>query len=157
MEAIAQIGTNDIGGPGDLPGIRGTPGATKQGRASTWLSNIPPVIFWLRFVEQLRICCRTVASCGVITLIDLGCRLGCSEWVVQVDELCQRVSALCPVQVLLSVAEHHSNLVPWQLVAQRTGAVLRHVPLTKDTQELDMKVAPLPNNTSKCYLKGCFQ
>jgi len=42
-------------------------------------------------------------------------------------------------EVLLSVAEHHSNLIPWQLVAQRTGAVLRHVPLTKDTQELDMK------------------
>ena len=23
--------------------------------------------------------------------------------------------------------EHHSNLVPWQLLAQRTGCVLRHV------------------------------
>ena len=43
-------------------------------------------------------------------------------------------------QVLLSVAEHHSNLVPWQLIAKRTGAVLKYVPLTKDTQELDMKV-----------------
>ena len=43
-------------------------------------------------------------------------------------------------QVLLSVAEHHSNLVPWQLIAQRTGAKLRHVPLTQDTQELDMEV-----------------
>ncbi|KAL6767434.1 SUFS1 [Auxenochlorella protothecoides x Auxenochlorella symbiontica] len=41
-------------------------------------------------------------------------------------------------EILLSVAEHHSNLVPWQMVAQRTGAVLRHVPLTKDTEELDM-------------------
>lgn len=28
-------------------------------------------------------------------------------------------------EILLSVAEHHSNLVPWQMVAQRTGAVLR--------------------------------
>jgi cysteine desulfurase/selenocysteine lyase len=28
-------------------------------------------------------------------------------------------------EVLLSVMEHHSNLVPWQLVAQRTGARLR--------------------------------
>lgn len=43
------------------------------------------------------------------------------------------------LQVLLSVAEHHSNLVPWQLVAQKTGAILRHVPLTKDTQEIDME------------------
>lgn len=28
-------------------------------------------------------------------------------------------------EIIVSVAEHHSNLVPWQMVAQRTGAVLR--------------------------------
>ncbi len=28
--------------------------------------------------------------------------------------------------------EHHSNLVPWQQLAARTGAVLRHIPLTDD-------------------------
>ena len=33
-------------------------------------------------------------------------------------------------EVVLSVMEHHSNLVPWQLMAQRTGAVLRHVGIT---------------------------
>jgi len=42
-------------------------------------------------------------------------------------------------EIILSVAEHHSNLVPWQLLAQRTGAVLRHVRLTPDQQELDMQ------------------
>lgn len=47
---------------------------------------------------------------------------------------------VCPLQVILSVAEHHSNLVPWQMVAQKTGAVLKHVRLTPDTQELDMQV-----------------
>ena len=41
-------------------------------------------------------------------------------------------------EIILSVMEHHSNLVPWQIIAQRTGAVLKHVPLT-DTQELDME------------------
>jgi cysteine desulfurase/selenocysteine lyase len=41
-------------------------------------------------------------------------------------------------EILLSVMEHHSNLVPWQLIAQRTGAVLRHVLLT-ETQELDLE------------------
>ena len=40
-------------------------------------------------------------------------------------------------EILLSVMEHHSNLVPWQLIAQRTGAVLKHVPLS-DTQTFDM-------------------
>ncbi|EKV01112.1 cysteine desulfurase-like protein, SufS subfamily [Leptolyngbya sp. PCC 7375] len=41
-------------------------------------------------------------------------------------------------EVILSVMEHHSNLVPWQLVAERTGAVLKHVQLT-DTQEFDFE------------------
>ena len=40
-------------------------------------------------------------------------------------------------EVLLTVMEHHSNLVPWQLLAQRTGCVLRHVGLT-ETGELDL-------------------
>ena len=43
------------------------------------------------------------------------------------------------VQIILSEAEHHGNLVPWQMLAQRTGAVLRHVGLTS-TQEVDIEV-----------------
>jgi cysteine desulfurase/selenocysteine lyase len=35
--------------------------------------------------------------------------------------------------VILSTAmEHHSNLVPWQMAAQRSGALLRHVPVLDD-------------------------
>ncbi|EIM1709318.1 SufS family cysteine desulfurase [Aeromonas dhakensis] len=32
-------------------------------------------------------------------------------------------------EVVLSTLEHHANIVPWQLVAQRTGAVIRVIPL----------------------------
>jgi cysteine desulfurase / selenocysteine lyase len=32
-------------------------------------------------------------------------------------------------EIILSVIEHHSNLVPWQMVAKRTGAVLKFVEL----------------------------
>lgn len=42
-------------------------------------------------------------------------------------------------EIILSVAEHHSNLVPWQMLAERTGAVLKFVKLTEASQELDMK------------------
>jgi cysteine desulfurase/selenocysteine lyase len=35
-------------------------------------------------------------------------------------------------EILVSELEHHSNLVPWMMVAARTGAVLRHLPLTSD-------------------------
>ena len=31
--------------------------------------------------------------------------------------------------ILLSQMEHHSNIVPWQLIAQRTGAILRAIPI----------------------------
>ncbi|HSW71153.1 MAG TPA: aminotransferase class V-fold PLP-dependent enzyme, partial [Gammaproteobacteria bacterium] len=33
-------------------------------------------------------------------------------------------------EIILSVMEHHSNLVPWQLFAEQSGAVLRVIPLS---------------------------
>jgi cysteine desulfurase/selenocysteine lyase len=39
-------------------------------------------------------------------------------------------------EILLTQMEHHSNIVPWQLVAGLTGAVLKVVPIT-DTGELE--------------------
>ncbi|MBD2038889.1 SufS family cysteine desulfurase [Leptolyngbya sp. FACHB-321] len=41
-------------------------------------------------------------------------------------------------EIILSVMEHHSNLIPWQLLAQRTGAVLKFVELT-ETEEFDLE------------------
>lgn len=35
-------------------------------------------------------------------------------------------------RILSTVIEHHANLVPWQMVAKRTGAVLDHIPMTDD-------------------------
>ena len=40
-------------------------------------------------------------------------------------------------EVLLTQIEHHSNLVPWQLAAQATGAELKFIPLGDDG-ELDL-------------------
>ena len=40
-------------------------------------------------------------------------------------------------EVLLTELEHHSNIVPWQLTANATGAVLRYIPITDDGR-LDM-------------------
>jgi len=40
-------------------------------------------------------------------------------------------------EVILTVMEHHSNLIPWQMIAQRTGAVLKFVGLTA-TEEFDL-------------------
>lgn len=53
-------------------------------------------------------------------------------------------------EIVLSVAEHHSNIVPWQLIAAKTGAVLRFLPLTPDTQEIDVsKLEELVNSRTR--------
>jgi cysteine desulfurase / selenocysteine lyase len=43
--------------------------------------------------------------------------------------------------ILLTEMEHHSNLVPWQLLAERSGAELRFIPVTPGG-ELDLEALP---------------
>ena len=40
-------------------------------------------------------------------------------------------------EVLVSALEHHSNIVPWQMLCERTGATLKVIPMTL-SGELDM-------------------
>ena len=42
-------------------------------------------------------------------------------------------------EILISWMEHHSNIVPWQLLCEETGAVLKVVPMNKNG-ELEMDV-----------------
>jgi len=41
-------------------------------------------------------------------------------------------------EIILSVMEHHSNIVPWQMVRDQYGAVLKIIPIS-DEGELDME------------------
>ncbi|HLZ08196.1 MAG TPA: cysteine desulfurase [Chloroflexota bacterium] len=43
-------------------------------------------------------------------------------------------------EIVVTESEHHSNLVPWQLAATATGAVIRAIPITEDGR-LDLDVA----------------
>lgn len=49
-------------------------------------------------------------------------------------------------EILLSQLEHHSNLVPWQQLAERNGVVLRFLPMTDegrlDLEALDSQLTP---------------
>ncbi len=52
-------------------------------------------------------------------------------------------------EILLTEMEHHANLVPWIMLARRTGVVLRHIPIT-DGGELDLVgLAGLLSNRTK--------
>jgi cysteine desulfurase / selenocysteine lyase len=57
-------------------------------------------------------------------------------------------------EIVLTEAEHHSNLVPWQLTAQATGAKLRFIPIqedgTLDMEEAERIVGP------RTKLAGCI-
>ncbi|NTW97745.1 MAG: cysteine desulfurase [Oscillochloris sp.] len=48
-------------------------------------------------------------------------------------------------RILLTIMEHHSNIVPWQMLAQRTGAKLDYIGLTPegrlDLSDLDRKLS----------------
>ena len=57
-------------------------------------------------------------------------------------------------EVVLTEAEHHSNLVPWQLAAKATGARLRFIPIredgTLDIEEAERLIGP------RTKLVGCI-
>lgn len=44
-------------------------------------------------------------------------------------------------EIVISYMEHHSNIVPWQLVCEQTGAVLKVIPVL-DNGDLDMQALP---------------
>ncbi len=41
-------------------------------------------------------------------------------------------------EIITTVMEHHSNLVPWLMIAEKTGAVIKHVGLT-ETEDFDLE------------------
>lgn len=75
------------------------------------------VVFTKNASEALNLCANT-----------LGSRLGPGD------------------EIVISVMEHHSNIVPWQLVAERTGATLRWFDITdgsdgREAGRLDLEAA----------------
>jgi cysteine desulfurase/selenocysteine lyase len=52
-------------------------------------------------------------------------------------------------EILLSIMEHHSNIVPWRILCESTGAKLKFIPVTR-TGELDLtNLDALLNNRTK--------
>lgn len=51
-------------------------------------------------------------------------------------------------EIILSVMEHHSNIVPWQLIAEQTGAQLKVVPICDDgALDMDAYAALISDKT----------
>lgn len=52
-------------------------------------------------------------------------------------------------EILITHMEHHSNIVPWQMLCRRTGAVLRIVPINYDGDLIIDDFADLINDRTK--------
>lgn len=39
-------------------------------------------------------------------------------------------------EIIVSALEHHSNIVPWQMLCERTGAILKVIPMSEDGELL---------------------
>src|ERR687896_1994944 len=58
-------------------------------------------------------------------------------------------------EIVLTELEHHSNIVPWQLAAEETGAILRYVPITDDGLiDLDAVASTLTSRTRMVAVTG---
>lgn len=69
---------------------------------------------------------------------------GATEAINLVAQTWGRANLKAGDRILLSQLEHHSNIVPWQMVAAETGAVIDVCPLTDDHQiDLDAAEAML--------------
>jgi len=62
---------------------------------------------------------------------------GCTDSINLVAQSWARTNLKPGDEILISWMEHHSNIVPWQLVCQQTGATLKVVPIT-NAGELDL-------------------
>ena len=52
-------------------------------------------------------------------------------------------------EILISTMEHHSNIVPWQMACERTGAVLRVVPINEHGELILSEFETLLNERTK--------
>jgi cysteine desulfurase/selenocysteine lyase len=57
---------------------------------------------------------------------------GATEGINLVAQSWARTNLKAGDEIIISAIEHHSNIVPWQIVCQQTGAVLRVIPVDDD-------------------------
>ena len=52
-------------------------------------------------------------------------------------------------ELLVSAMEHHSNIVPWQMLCERTGAILKVIPMNLEGELLIEEYAKLLSSSTK--------
>ena len=83
--------------------------------------------------EKVRAFINAKSECEIILV------RGATEGINLIADCWGRKNLKSGDEIILSQMEHHSNIVPWQLIAERTGSVIRVVPVN-DAGELDMEI-----------------
>jgi len=52
-------------------------------------------------------------------------------------------------EIIVSALEHHSNIVPWQMLCERTGAILKVIPMSEDGELIISEFDALLSKTTK--------
>ncbi len=52
-------------------------------------------------------------------------------------------------EIIVSALEHHSNIVPWQMICERTGAVLKVIPMNQEGELIISTFDELLSNNTK--------
>lgn len=56
-------------------------------------------------------------------------------------------------EIIVSALEHHSNIVPWQMLCERTGAILKVIPMNEEgSLEMDAYVSLLSEKTKLIFV-----
>ena len=75
---------------------------------------------------------RAAAFIGAAKAEEIVFVRGATEGINLVAESWGRTNLASGDRILLTQLEHHSNIVPWQLIAKRTGAVVEAAPVMAD-------------------------
>ena len=57
-------------------------------------------------------------------------------------------------EIIISALEHHANIVPWQLLCEQTGSILRVIPMTDDGELLLEEYKKLLNDNTRFVSVG---
>ena len=60
-------------------------------------------------------------------------------------------------KIVITVAEHHANLVTWQYVAEKTGSTLEYMYLDESGHLKDGEINKIDESTKNCGICPCEQ
>jgi cysteine desulfurase / selenocysteine lyase len=106
---------------------------------STSYANVHRGIHWLseRATEAYETARRSVQRfIGAAEADEIIFVRGTTEAINLVAQTYGRTHVQAGDEILISTMEHHSNIVPWQMLCEATGAVLRVVPISDDGELL---------------------